>query len=64
MWLAHPDAVVSSPYGLAGFAELYTDGCDTSPAAYLEGWYVEPQARQSGIGAALVRVGEVWARLP
>jgi aminoglycoside 6'-N-acetyltransferase I len=70
-WLARPDAVVlvaERPGGarLAGFAEigtrLYADGCDTSPVAYLEGWYVDPDARARGVGAALVRAGEAWAR--
>ena len=70
-WLARPDAVVlvavrPDGRGLAGFAELatrpYADGCDTSPVAYLEGWYVDPDARRGGVGAALVRAGEAWAR--
>lgn len=70
-WLVRPDAVVlvaewPGGRGLAGFAEFgtrpYADGCDTSPVAYLEGWYVEPQARRLGIGAALVHAGEAWAR--
>lgn len=69
-WLARLDAivlVVARPNGkLAGFAELgtrpYADGCDTSPVAYLEGWYVDPDVRRSGVGAALVRAGEAWAR--
>lgn len=69
-WLARSDAVVlvaerPSGNGLAGFAELgarpYADGCRTSPVAYLEGWYVDPDAREQGVGAALVREGERWA---
>lgn len=70
-WLARPDAVVlvavrSGGAGLAGFAELgtrpYADGCDSSPVAYLEGWYVDPDMRRRGVGRALVRAGEAWAR--
>lgn len=71
-WLARPDAVVivaarqPAGTGLAGFAELasrpYADGCDTSPVAFLEGWYVDPDARRRGVGTALVRAGEAWAR--
>lgn len=70
-WLARSDAVVlvadrADGHGLAGFAEvgtrLYADGCDTSPVAYLEGWYVDRDVRRQGIGAALVRVAEGWAR--
>lgn len=52
--------------GLAAFAEVgtrkYADGCDTSPVAYLEGWYVDPDVRRQGIGTALVRAAEAWAR--
>ena len=69
-WLRRSDATVlvaAHPDGrLAGFAEIgtrpYADGCDTSPVAYLEAWYVEPAARRAGVGAALVQAGERWAR--
>jgi aminoglycoside 6'-N-acetyltransferase I len=30
--------------------------------AYLEGWYVDPDVRRQGVGAALVRAAEAWAR--
>ena len=49
-----------------GFAELSiraaVEGCTTDRVAYLEGWYVEPTHRRRGIGAALVRAAEAWAR--
>jgi aminoglycoside 6'-N-acetyltransferase I len=70
-WVARPDAVVfvaerEGGRGLAGFAEVatrpYADGCETSPVAYLEGWYVDPDARRHGVGRALVRAAEGWAR--
>ena len=69
-WLARPDTVVlvatRASGGLAGFAELgerqYADGCDTSPVAYLEGWWVDEDARRQGVGAALVAAGIAWAR--
>jgi len=69
-WLAWPNAVVLVAVrpggGLAGFAELatrpYAEGCDTTPVAYLEGWYVDPDVRRRGVGAALIRAGEHWAR--
>ena len=42
-----------------GFVELsiraQAEGCDTDSVAYLEGWYVIPEARQKGAGRALVR---------
>ncbi len=51
--------------GLCGFVELslreYADGCDSSPVGYLEGWWVDPDARRSGIGRALVAAAESWA---
>ena len=49
----------------AGFAEIsersVVDGC-SGPAAYLEGWYVEPRFRGQGVGGALVAAAADWAR--
>jgi len=49
-----------------GFAELsirsYAEDCVTDRVAYLEGWYVATDARRQGIGGALVRAAEEWAR--
>ncbi len=49
-----------------GFAEVslrqYAEGCESSPVGYLEGWFVAESARKRGVGAALVRAGEEWAR--
>jgi aminoglycoside 6'-N-acetyltransferase I len=49
-----------------GFVELslrsYAEDCVTDRVAYLEGWYVVPEARRRGIGKALVRAAEDWAR--
>lgn len=49
-----------------GFAELsirsYAEDCVTDHVAYLEGWYVVPEVRRQGVGTALVRVAEAWAR--
>ena len=52
---------------LIAFAEVtlrsYADGCDPhQPVGYLEGWYVDESHRRRGIGAALVRAAEEWAR--
>ena len=50
---------------LAGFVEIgsrkYAEGCDTTPVAYLEGWYVDPEFRRTGLGARLIRAAETWA---
>jgi aminoglycoside 6'-N-acetyltransferase I len=70
-WLSRPDATVLvavRPDGtrLGGFAEVgtrpYADGCDSSPVAFLEGWYVDADLRRAGVGTALVRAAEDWAR--
>lgn len=49
-----------------GLAELsirpYAEGCHSGRVAYLEGWYVSPAVRRSGVGAALVAHAEEWAR--
>lgn len=48
-----------------GFAELsiraYAEECVTDRVAYLEGWYVVPEARRQGVGRALVAAAEKWA---
>lgn len=58
--------VAEGAAGLLGFAELsiraYAEGCDTDRVGYLEGWFVEADARQGGIGGRLVAAGEAWAR--
>jgi aminoglycoside 6'-N-acetyltransferase I len=52
--------------GLGGFLEAglrpYADGCDTKPVGYIEGWYVDADVRQQGVGAQLVHAAEDWAR--
>lgn len=34
----------------------------TTPVAFLEGWYVDPDVRRRGLGAALLQAVEGWAR--
>lgn len=51
---------------LVGFLEAsirpFVEDCATDNVGYLEGWYVDPEARMQGIGAELVRQAESWAR--
>ena len=51
---------------LLGFAELSlrpsAEGCQSSPVAYLEGWFVLPDVRRQGVGRLLVAAGEAWGR--
>ena len=50
---------------LVGFAELsirpYAEGCHSGRVAYLEGWWVDPEARGRRVGRALVEAAERWA---
>jgi aminoglycoside 6'-N-acetyltransferase I len=52
---------------LAGFLEVglrsHADHCDpTHPVGYVEGWYIQEKSRRRGIGGALLRAAEDWAR--
>ncbi len=51
---------------LIGMIELseraYAEGCQTSPVAFIEGWFVAEHRRGGGIGRALVAAAEAWAR--
>ncbi len=50
---------------LCGFAEValrpWAEGVATRPAAFLEGLYVEPDARRHGVARQLVDACEAWA---
>ena len=49
-----------------GFVELsirpHAAGCASDRVAFVEGWYVEPEHRRRGVGAALMRAAEEWGR--
>jgi aminoglycoside 6'-N-acetyltransferase I len=49
-----------------GFVELSirpcAEGCRTNRVAYLEGWFVIPEARGRGVGRTLLRAAEDWGR--
>ena len=51
---------------LIGFLELdfrkYAPGCSSSPVAFIEGWYVEPESQGQGVGRALIEAAEAYAR--
>jgi aminoglycoside 6'-N-acetyltransferase I len=69
-WLARPDATVIVAVraigSLSGFVEIgertNADGCETSPVAYVEGWWVDADVRRQGIGAKLIEAAESFAR--
>ncbi|MNX93600.1 Aminoglycoside N(6')-acetyltransferase type 1 [compost metagenome] len=67
----NPDSIVLVAVGPAGvvcgFAEAslrheYVNGCETSPVAFIEGVYIEPEHRGSGAGRALCSALEAWGR--
>lgn len=67
----NPDAMamlaVNAAGDVAGFAEAmlrrdYVEGCDSSPVLFLEGIYVRPDARNSGVATALVDAVGKWGR--
>ena len=49
-----------------GYVEVgersYGEGCETSPVAYIEAWYTDPDVRRKGVGRGLLRAAEDWAR--
>lgn len=51
---------------LVGFLEAsirpFVEDCHSDHVGYLEGWYVEPDFRQHGIGKKLVSMAEQWAK--
>lgn len=51
---------------LAGFLEAsirsFAEDCETDHVGYLEGWYVDAEYRQHGIGRALVNFAENWSK--
>lgn len=56
----------SSDGKLVGFLEAsirpFVEDCHSDHVGYLEGWFVEPDYRQNGIGGKLVDAAESWAR--
>ncbi len=70
--LAQPDTWIGLIARLAdgtsaGFAEAsirhdYVNGCKTSPVGFLEGIYVIPAHRRSGVARLLVAAAEDWVR--
>jgi aminoglycoside 6'-N-acetyltransferase I len=52
---------------LTGFLQAglrsHADGCDPAqPVGFIEGWFVYEPLRHQGIGRALMRITEQWAR--
>lgn len=56
----------SAEHVILGLAELsirpFAEGCLTRRVAYLEGWFVSPEARGLGVGRALLVAAQNWGR--
>lgn len=50
---------------LGGFIEItiypQLDFCDSKPIGYIEGWYVDEDIRNKGVGKSLVDIAQKWA---
>lgn len=69
--IEHPDFQLvlvadSGDEGLIGFLEVsirpFAEDCDTENVGYLEGWFVQPEYRRTGVGRNLVANAEQWAK--
>lgn len=56
----------AEPGRLLGFIEVairsYAEGCRTDRVGYVEGWWVDEEYRQNGVGGKLMQAAEAWAR--
>lgn len=49
------------PGGFVSFSlRAWAEGCDSTPVPYIEGWWVAPDLRRSGVGRALIGAVERW----
>ena len=52
--------------GLGGFVahgvREYGEGCETHPVPWIEGWYVAPDLRRTGVGRSLIAAVEDLAK--
>ena len=53
--------------GLGGWVSFsirpWGNGIESRPVPYVEGWWVEPSLRRSGVGRALIAAVEQWAKM-
>jgi len=62
MLVAEGAAGTLSGFILVGLRS-HADGCNPAqPVGFIEGWFVREELRQHGIGKALVKAAEEWAR--
>lgn len=62
VFLAHVVQQRPVAFAEATLRSDYVNGCDTSPVAFLEGLYVQPEWRGRGIARELCTAVEQWGR--
>lgn len=60
--IARDDAAKPLGFAEAAIRHDYVNGCDTSPVLFLEGIYVAPAHRRTGIARALAEHAAQWGR--
>jgi aminoglycoside 6'-N-acetyltransferase I len=61
-FVALDDAGDVIAFAEASLRRDYVEGCEASPVAFLEGVYVKPEVRKSGVARALVEAVADWGR--
>jgi aminoglycoside 6'-N-acetyltransferase I len=62
MLIARTDSGSAVGFAEASLRHDYVNGTSSSPVAFLEGIYVDPSLRRTGIARLLVNAVESWAR--
>ena len=61
-FIARADDRRPTGFAEAGLRHDYVNGTESSPVAFLEGIYVDPAFRRTGVARQLVEAVETWAR--
>ncbi|MFD4434270.1 aminoglycoside 6'-N-acetyltransferase [Nocardia sp. NPDC058497] len=61
-FLAREEGGAAVGFGEVTLRHDYVNGCDTSPVAFLEGLFVIPTHRRTGVARALCEALEEWGR--
>lgn len=61
-FIAHDDDGRAIAFAEASLRHDYVNGCDSSPVCFLEGIFVQPDARRSGLAGALVDRVRLWGQ--
>ena len=59
-FIAYDSTNISTGFLEASIREVIDEGCIVKHIGYIEGWYIKPDYRRKGFGAALVQTVEKW----